>query len=255
MIIDSHCHIDFDVFDNDRSLVIQNAKQAGVEKIIVPGVAYNTWDKIISCCNEFTGLFPCFGLHPYFIDKHKPKHLDHLKTYIDQSKPVAVGECGLDFYLENIDINQQIFYFEQQLDIALEFNLPVVIHARKSTEAVIKAIKKRTNLRGMIHSYSGSYEQALQLIKLGFYLSFGGPVTYEKATRLRKTIQRLPLESILVETDAPDQPVSNAKNNRNEPLCILNVIQSIASLHNTSTETIVNITSKNAGELFKLNKV
>jgi len=255
MITDSHCHIDFDVFDNDRTQVIQNAKQAGVNKIIVPGVLHETWDKILSCCNEFTELYPCFGLHPYFIDKHQPQHLDNLKTYLDEHNPVAVGECGLDFFLKNIDVEQQIFYFEQQLDIALEFNLPVVIHARKSTEAVIKAIKKRPALRGMIHSYSGSYEQALQLIKLGFYLSFGGPVTYEKSTRLRKTLQQLPLESILVETDAPDQPVANAKNNRNEPLCILKVIESIASLHNTGTETIENITSKNAGELFKLNKV
>lgn len=255
MITDSHCHIDFDVFDSDRGQVIQDARLAGVNRIIVPGVIYETWGKIISCCNEFTELYPCFGLHPYFINKHQTQHLDDLKTYIDQHKPIAVGECGLDFYLEKLDINQQIFYFEQQLDIALEFNLPVVIHARKSTEAVIKAIKKRPALRGMIHSYSGSYEQALQLIKLGFHLSFGGPVTYEKSTRLRKTLQRLPLDSILVETDAPDQPVANAKKSRNEPLFILDVIESIAGLHNTSKETIANITSKNASELFKLNNV
>ena len=255
MIIDSHCHIDFEVFDNDRSQVIQHAKKTGVEKIIVPGVIHDTWDKIVSCCNEFSELYPCYGLHPYFINKHKQQHLINLKTYIDKYNPVAVGECGLDFFLKSLDIKQQTFYFEQQLDIALEFNLPVVIHARKSTEAVINAIKKRPALSGMIHSYSGSYEQALQLIKLGFYLSFGGPVTYDKSTRLRKTLQKLPLDSILVETDAPDQPVANAKSTRNEPVFILDVIESIASLHNTSKETVANITSKNASELFKLNKV
>ncbi|MCW9047849.1 MAG: TatD family hydrolase [Gammaproteobacteria bacterium] len=255
MIIDSHCHIDFDVFDDDRAEVIQRANQAGVKKIIVPGVINDTWDKIISCCNKYTGLYPCFGLHPYFINKHQPQHILNLKNYLDKQKPVAVGECGLDFFLKDLDINQQIFYFEQQLDIALEFNLPVVIHARKSTEAVIKAIKKRPGLRGMIHSYSGSYEQALQLIKLGFYLSFGSPVTYEKSTRLRKMLQKLPLDSVLAETDAPDQPVANAKNGRNEPLFILDVIESIAILHNTSRQTISSITSKNAGELFKLNEV
>ncbi|MCW8933174.1 MAG: TatD family hydrolase [Gammaproteobacteria bacterium] len=255
MIIDSHCHIDFDAFDDDRAQVIQRANQAGIKKIIIPGVINDTWDKIISCCNEFTGLYPCFGLHPYFTNKHQPQHLLNLKNYLDKHKPVAVGECGLDFFLKDLDEHQQRFYFEQQLDIALEFNLPVVIHARKSTEAVIKAIKKRPGLRGMIHSYSGSYEQALQLIKLGFYLSFGGPVTYEKSTRLRKMLQKLPLDSVLVETDAPDQPPVSAKNNRNEPLFILDVIESIASLHNSSTETISSITSKNAGDLFKLNKV
>lgn len=255
MIIDSHCHIDFEAFDDDRSQVIQRANQAGVKKIIVPGVINETWDKIISCCNEFTGLYPCYGLHPYFINKHQPQHLINLKNYLNKHKPVAVGECGLDFFLKNLDINQQIFYFEQQLDIALEFNLPVVVHARKSTEAVIKAIKKRPGLRGMIHSYSGSYEQALQLIKLGFYLSFGGPVTHEKSTRLRKILQKLPLDSVLIETDAPDQPTANAKNNRNEPLFILEVLDSIASLHNTSSDAVANITSKNAGELFNLNNV
>jgi len=255
MIIDSHCHIDFEAFDEDRKQVIQRANQAGVKKIVVPGVLNDTWDKIISCCNEFTCLYPCFGLHPYFINKHQPVHLTNLKNYIDKQQPVAVGECGLDFFIKNLDINQQVFYFEQQLDIALEFNLPVVIHARKSTESIIKAIKKRPGLRGMIHSYSGSYEQALQLIKLGFYLSFGGPVTYEKSTRLRKMLQKLPLDSILIETDAPDQPTANAKNSRNEPLFIVDVIESIAGLLNTSTDEISYITSKNAGELFKLNNV
>ena len=255
MIIDSHCHIDFEDFDDDRAQVIQRANQAGVKKIIVPGVINDTWDKIISCCDEFTGLYPCYGLHPYFINKHQPQHLTNLKKYLDKHKPVAVGECGLDFFLKNLDINQQIFYFEQQLDIALEFNLPVVVHARKSTEAVIKAIKKRPGLRGMIHSYSGSYEQALQLIKLGFYLSFGGPITYHKSTRLRAMLQKLPLDSVLIETDAPDQPTANAKNSRNEPLFIIDVIDSIANLHNTSSAAVTNITSKNAGELFNLNNV
>ncbi len=252
MIIDSHCHIDFKDFDHDRTQVINRAASANIKKIIVPGVMKNTWKNIKSCCDEFSGLYPCYGLHPYFISNHLPLHLKNLKTWIDKNKPVAVGECGLDFFIKNLDINLQSFYFEQQLDIALEFNLPVVTHARKSTEAVIKAIKKRPGLRGMIHSYSGSYEQALQLIKLGFYLSFGGPVTYEKSTRLRKLVQKLPLEYILVETDAPDQPVANANNKRNEPLFILDVIHSIADLHNTNNEHIEKITSKNTSELFNL---
>ena len=253
MIIDSHCHIDFDAFDIDRSQVIENASSVNIKKIIVPGVMKNTWQNIKSCCDEFPSLYPCYGLHPYFIDKHKPKHLNDLKYWIDKNKPVAVGECGLDFYLKDLNIDLQTSYFEQQLDIALEFNLPVVIHARKSTEAVIRAIKQRNGLRGMIHSYSGSYEQALQLIKLGFYLSFGGPITYKNSTRLRKVVQQISLESILVETDAPDQPVADAINKRNEPKFILDVIRSIAKLHNTDVETISNITSGNACDLFNLN--
>ena len=252
MIIDSHCHIDFEQFDADRAQVIQRASSASIKKIIVPGVMKSTWQKIKSCCDQFPSLYPCFGLHPYFINKHQPEHLLDLKSWIDSNNPVAVGECGLDFYLKNLDTDLQTLYFEQQLDIALEFNLPVVIHARKSTEAVIKAIKKRKGLRGMVHSYSGSYEQAIQLIQLGFYLSFGGAITYEKSTRLHKLVQQLPLESILVETDAPDQPVANSTDKRNEPLFILDVIQRVAELHKTSNDHISAITAKNSSELFNL---
>ena len=252
MIIDSHCHIDFEIFDNDRQQVLQRATSANVTKIIVPGVMQSTWSRIKSCCEENSGLYPCYGLHPYFIDKHKLQHLNDLKNCIDKDKPVAVGECGLDFFMKDLDVDTQSYYFEQQLDIALEFNLPVVIHARKSTEAVIKAIKGRSGLCGMIHSYSGSYEQAIQLIKMGFYLSFGGPITYASSSRLRKLVKQLPLEAILVETDAPDQPVATAAGKRNEPAFVVDVIQSMAELHNTSFDNIAKITENNAINLFGL---
>jgi TatD DNase family protein len=252
MIIDSHCHIDFEDFDHDREQVIQRAISAEVEKIIVPGVMKNTWQRIKDCSEKFSSLYPCYGLHPYFIKQHQPRDIKELKIWLDKHKPVAVGECGLDFFLKHLDIELQTFYFEQQLDIALEFNLPIIIHARKSTEAVINAIKKRPGLRGMIHSYSGSYEQAQQLIKLGFYLSFGGPLTYENSTRLHKLVSLLPLEFILVETDAPDQPVAGAKQKRNEPVYIVKVIHQIAKLHNTNYQNITKITSKNTSHLFNL---
>jgi len=251
-IIDSHCHIDFDVFDADRQQVLQRAADAHVEKIIVPGVMQSRWQKITDCCNQYTELYACYGLHPYFLAQHNKQHLNDLKKIIDTHKPIAIGECGLDFFLKDLNIETQQFYFEQQLDMALEFNLPVVIHARKSTEVVINAIKKRHALRGMIHSFSGSYEQAIELIKLGFYLSFGGPITYEKSTRLRKLVSQLPLDSLLIETDAPDQPVASAAGSRNEPAFIIEVVQHMAELHNTSTDEIANISSNNVIELFNL---
>ncbi len=252
MIIDSHCHIDFSDFDNDRAQVLHRAEKVGIKKIIIPGVIQSTWHKIKSCCEEHTILYPSYGLHPYFIEQHQTQHLDDLKTWINANKTIAIGECGLDFFLKNLDIETQTYYFAGQLDMALEFNLPVIIHARKSTEAVIKEIKKRPGLRGMIHSYSGSYEQAMQLIKLGFYLSFGGSVTYEKSTRLRTLVKKLPLDFLLVETDAPDQPVASAKNHRNEPSFIIEVIHHIAELHQTSSENIAHISTNNALQLFNL---
>ena len=252
MIIDSHCHIDFNEFDKDRDEVLQRAKKLGIEKIIVPGVQQNTWQRIKLYSQTYPQLYPCYGLHPYFISEHKKSDINLLQIAIEENSPVGVGECGLDFFLKDLDREKQQFYFEQQLDLAIQFNLPAVIHARKSTEAVINAIKKRPGLRGMIHSYSGSYEQAIQLIDLGFYLSFGGPITYDKSTRLHKLVARLPLSSLLVETDAPDQPGANTDSNRNEPAFILDVIQSMAHLHNKETDEIASITTDNANTLFQL---
>lgn len=252
IIIDSHCHIDFTDFDADRSEVIQRAQQLGVEKIIVPGVQRTSWDRVRHCCDAYPPLYPCYGLHPYFIDEHKQGDIQALESYISQHRPVAIGECGLDFFLKDLDREQQQFYFEQQLDIALQADLPVVIHARKSTEAVIDAIKQRHGLRGMIHSYSGSYEQAVKLIDLGFYLSFGGPLTFPQATRLRKLVSQLPLDSILVETDAPDQPGRMANKQRNEPAFIIEVVEQIAQLHHTDVDQVADITTQNAKALFQL---
>lgn len=253
MIIDSHCHIDFEDFDNDRDEVIQRAQIADVSKIIVPGVTQITWQRVKSTCQQYPHLYPCYGLHPYFIDQHSENDLHTLKQQLqNDDKTVAVGECGLDFFLKHLDRKKQHFYFEQQLDLAIEFSLPVVVHARKSTEAVITAIKKRRDLRGMIHSYSGSYEQAVQLISLGFYLSFGGPVTYDKATRLHKLVKSLPLSSLLIETDAPDQTVAQSKSPRNEPACIIDVATRIAQLHNTGINEVTSATTRNAGTLFGL---
>lgn len=252
MIIDSHCHIDFSEFDNDRKDVLKRASSQGVEKIIIPGVMKNTWQRIKLCCEKNPQLYPCYGLHPYFVKNHKPEDLESLRQWVTKNKTIAIGECGLDFFLKDLDRKLQQFYFEEQLDIALEFNLPVVIHARKSTEDVINTIKKRPSLQGMIHSYSGSYEQAKQLIELNFYISIGSSVTYENSSRIRKIVQALPLEHILIETDAPDQPVAKSKSRRNEPVYIIDVIDTIATLQNTDRKTVSNITTKNAMELFRL---
>jgi len=258
MIIDSHCHIDFDEFDTDRHQVLERARQARVEKIIVPGVSRQYWPRIRSCCHQYTQLYPCYGLHPYFIEQHQADDIPALKNWLMDNPCLAIGECGLDYFIKSLDRKSQLFYFEAQLDMALEFDLPVVIHARKSTEDVIGQIRKRKGLKGMIHSYSGSHEQALQLIELGFYLSFGGPVTYPKASRLRKRVAQLPLQNLLLETDAPDQPVARInKNNerpRNEPAFITDVADTIAQLHHCSTEQLAHITSQNAEHLFQFKK-
>ena len=252
MIIDSHCHIDFDAFDDDRDRVLSSARQLGIQSIIVPGISADTWPRVQSICQQHQGLYPTYGLHPYFIEQHSDHDLILLDDWLNREHAVALGECGLDFYLKHLDKNRQLYLFEAQLDIAARHNLPVVIHSRKATEQVIQCLKKRPTLQGMIHSYSGSYEQALQLIDMGFYLSFGGPVTFPKASRLRQLVSKLPLEAMLVETDAPDQADLKHHGLRNEPAYICNVIEQISQIKNLSMQQVINTTSDNAKRLFSI---
>jgi len=252
MIIDSHCHLDFEAFDADRPQVLDRAQQAGIEHIIVPGISAETWPRIKTICQPHKHLHACYGLHPYYIDQHSNKDLRLLEDWIKNENPIAIGECGLDYFLKKLDKKKQIDLFQAQLDIALQYHVPVVIHSRNATEQVIQEIKKRPGIKGMIHSYSGSYEQALKLINQGFYLSFGGAITYDRATRLREMVTQLPLNSLLIETDAPDQPDSNHHKQRNEPAYIKNVIKTLSNIRDESIETICNQTSTNCKQLFSI---
>ena len=252
MIIDSHCHIDFEAFDNDRQQVLDRAQKTGIEHIIVPGVSANTWPRIKTVCKQHKNLHACYGLHPYYIDQHTHDDLTLLKEWVIKEKSIAIGECGLDYFLKDLDKEKQMEFFEAQLDMAIENNLPVVIHSRKATEQVIQALKNRPGIRGMIHSYSGSYEQAMQLIELGFYLSFGGAITYDRATRLRDIAAKIPLDNLLIETDAPDQADLKHHKQRNEPAYIETVIDVLSDLRNESIETICKQTSHNCKQLFSI---
>ncbi len=255
MIIDSHCHIDFDEFNTDRDDIMARAHLAGIKHIIVPAVASASWPKVKSVCEQYIGLHPAYGLHPYFLDQHTEKDLELLYSWIEQEQPIAIGECGLDYYLKDLDRDKQLYFFDAQLAIASKFDLPVIIHSRKATEQVIRQVKKYKNIRGMIHSYSGSMEQAKQLIELGFYLSFGGAITYDKATKLRSIARQLPDHTLLIETDAPDQPPSRYHGTRNQPDYISEVIASLAELRDCSPQQLMAITSQNTQTLFRLDSL
>lgn len=252
MLIDSHCHIDFSDFDEDRSIVIERAIAANIHHIIVPAISAQSWDRVKQTCLEYPQLHGAYGLHPYFLDQHKPDHIDNLLKFLVHANAVAVGECGLDYYLKHLDKTRQLYFFEAQLAIASELKLPVIIHSRKATEQVIQSIKKYPGLLGMIHSYSGSFEQATKLIDLGFLISFGGAITYDRATRLRELVTKIPLDALLIETDAPDQPDQAHHKQRNEPVYILEVLKTLAHLKSLPADIIADATSKNAIRLFDL---
>ena len=251
-LIDSHSHFDAAEFDGDRAAAHARALIAGVSRQIVPAVEAAGWPKLKQACAEFPGLFPAYGLHPMYLPSHRPEHLHGLREWIEREKPVAVGECGLDFFVEGLDAKAQAFYFDGQLQLAREFDLPVIVHARRALDAAIAAIRKVGGLRGVVHSFSGSAEQAAQLHKLGFLLGIGGPVTYERANRLRGTVATMPLEQLLLETDAPDQPGAAHRGERNEPAYLPEVLDVIAGLRGISRDELAAATTANAELLFRL---
>jgi TatD DNase family protein len=251
-LIDSHCHLDFSVFSEDRELLLQQAHTNHVSDIVIPAVVSETWGELEQLCVEESSvkLHAAYGLHPMFMSSHQPSDLLALERQLSQSDPVAVGECGLDFFVEPYDQQQQLEYFIGQMDLAVQFQLPMIIHSRKSLDLVLKEIRLRPGLRGVIHSFSGSYQQAKQLIDLGFYLGFGGPITYARAKKLRKLVMELPLESLLLETDAPDQPDVSHHGLRNQPAWLMDIAKVIAELRCVALEQVAEITTKNCCELF-----
>jgi TatD DNase family protein len=257
MLIDSHCHLDVAEFDADRAQVIARAQAAGVMAQIVPAITLAGFAKLREVCARHPGLYPVYGLHPMFVAEHAPAQLDELGVWIERERPVAVGECGLDFFVEGLDRDSQRMYFSAQLEIAREFELPVIVHARHAVEEVIATLRRVNGsahrgraLRGVVHSFSGSEEQARQLWKLGFHIGIGGPLTYDRAKRLRSIVARMPLEFLLLETDAPDQPMSGHRGQRNEPALLIEVLAAVSLLRRENIDAIAAAATTNARGLF-----
>ena len=251
-LIDSHVHSDDDRLATDFPAVLARAREAGVVAQIVPATHVENWQRIQSLCDSHDDLFACYGLHPCFMAHHELEHLAELARWLGREPTVAVGECGLDYSAQDFDKYEQQRLFAGQLSLAREFSLPIVIHAYKAVEDVIHMIRASGHNNGLVHSFNGSLQQAHRLIDLGYKLSFGGAVTYPRATRLRELIAKLPLDSFLLETDAPDQPGNRYKGKRNEPAYLLDVWQSVCELRAESADEIANVTTQSAKSLFDL---
>lgn len=251
-LIDSHCHLDASEFDADRAAVIARAQAAGVMQQVVPAITAASWPGLREACALAPGLHPAYGLHPIFLDQHRPEHLELLAEWIARERPCAIGECGLDFFLDGLDAQTQRHYFDGQLQLAKRFDLPLIVHARRAVEEVIARIKAVGGIRGVVHSFAGDPEQAQQLWKLDFMIGLGGPVTYPRANRLRGLAAQMPLQHLLLETDAPDQPDAEIRGQRNEPARLRTVLDCIAQLRGEPAEAIAAQTSANARRLFGL---
>jgi TatD DNase family protein len=251
-LIDSHSHFDAGEFDSDRAAALERARNAGVTRQILPAIALSGFARLRDLCRTEPGLYPAYGLHPMYLAEHEPAHLAELAQWIEREHPVAVGECGLDFFIENLDPDLQYDYLDRQLELAREFDLPVILHARRAFDEIAAAIRRVGGLRGVVHSFSGSEEQARQLWKLGFHLGIGGPVTYERAKRLRAIVAAMPIEFLLLETDSPDQPLAHHRGERNEPARLVDVLTTVAQLRGEPPEQTAAATSLNAERLFGL---
>ncbi len=251
-LIDTHSHLDDDRFLQDRKAVLVRSKKVGVTRQILPAISAASWPRLRKVCQQYQGLYPAYGLHPMYLNEHQKMHLDQLAKWLEQEKPVAVGECGLDYFVKGLDKSQQIAFFVAQLQLAQEIHLPVIVHARRSVEDVIQQIRRFSGSYGVIHCFSGSEVQAKYLLDLGFYLGFGGPITYPRAKKLRRLVQILPLEGLLLESDSPDQPLSTHRNERNEPTYLPEILHTVAELRQQEPSEIAAITTQNALTLFKL---
>lgn len=273
-LIDTHCHLDFSVFDADRQTILQACRDNHIDRIIIPGVCRKDWQKILYLCSQKvsaqkTLLYPAVGLHPCFVEQHHLSDLHYLNQLctelnvnnVVQDKAlqnkalVAIGEIGLDFFSKKIDKKKQYYYFSEQLDIAVQHHLPVLIHARKSHNDVLNFLSKRPSIKGIIHAYSGSYEQAKEYLKQGFKLGFGGAFTYPQATKLRSLVAKLPLEAWVLETDAPDMSPVLHSGEKNSPQYLHEIAHEFAMLYDSRAERhdfakIVTQLQLNSSEIF-----
>lgn len=256
--IDSHCHFDFTQFDTDRDTVWRDCESVGVNRLIIPGVAPEQWVKSTALSERYAGIYYGIGVHPWWGAKFllDPEALSQLpfllRRAIRCAKCVAIGECGLDAVIDTPLADQQRL-FELHLAAASELHKPLIIHCRKAHNETISALKHHSlPAGGVIHAFSGSLDLAQQYWAMGFYLGIGGTITYERAQKTRNTVKGLPLEAIVLETDAPDMPLAGRQGQRNSPLYIPDIAQVLADIRGTSIQVVAEQTSANACKLFGL---
>ncbi|AWB65509.1 TatD family deoxyribonuclease [Saccharobesus litoralis] len=255
--IDSHCHLDFDCFNDDRMSLLAKCQVADIRQFIIPAVQASQWHKLIELCQQVNECYFALGLHPVFIAQHQLQDLVELKKIIkqqiDNPNFVAIGEIGLDFSLADHSFELQTQVFTEQLKLAREIRKPVILHHRKSLDVMAKVIRQSGfNCGGVLHAFSGSYQQAKMFLDLGFKLGVGGTITYPRARKTREVISQVPLDCLLLETDSPDMPVSGKQGQRNTPLTLLDVFNTLTELRAEDSTHIQQQVLTNTQQTFNL---
>jgi TatD DNase family protein len=252
-LVDTHCHIDFDVFEEDRSALLSRCREQGLAAIVVPGVSRQHWARLQRVVESDPVLYGAYGLHPCFLDDHSPQDLECLPDYLKSKRAVAVGEIGLDYFDSGADREQQTSYLREQLRIAGSLQLPVLLHVRKAHDQVLKLLRGiKLQRGGVVHAFSGSLQQAQIYSGLGFKLGIGGAATYDRARRLQKVIRDMPLDALVLETDAPDMPPSFARGRPNSPENLLRIAAMVAGIKGIPCRDLCEATTRNAISLFGL---
>ncbi|MEK7278045.1 MAG: TatD family hydrolase [Chloroflexota bacterium] len=250
-LVDTHCHLDMPVFDADREAVLDRAREAGVGRIMVPGVDLPSSRRAVKLAEAHPEVFAAVGFHPHDADKLGEKELKELRELAAHPKVKAIGEIGLDYYRDHSPRNVQRAAFRQQLDLAAELDLPVIIHNREAYADVMAALSEwNGKRRGVLHSYSGDRTQMSAALELGFFLGLTGPITFPKADEMRAVAASAPLDKLLIETDAPYLTPSPHRGRRNEPAYVRYVAQKLADARGENLDTVITQTCANAAMLF-----
>jgi TatD DNase family protein len=254
VFFDTHCHLTDHAFDADRDAVIQRAREAGVTRMLTLATDVVSSRAAIELAERFACVYAAVGIHPESVREAETGDLRLVRELAQHPKVIAIGEIGLDFYWDKTTAELQQKFFEQQLELAMELHLPVAIHDRDAHEKIIETLRARRSLhgRGVLHAFSGGVEMAHAAFDLGFVVSFGGPITFKNNKHAPEMIRALPLEKILLETDAPYLAPHPLRGKRNEPAHVKLVAQRIAAIQELSIEQVAAQTTRNALELFRL---
>lgn len=249
--IDAHCHFDFPEFDGRRKTVLEQAHIAGLSSLVIPGVRRHDWNRVRRVAAEYDGLYYCLGIHPWYIREHTEGDLFALQQALEDHPEhcVGLGECGLDRLQGNLQ--EQYPWFESQVDIAAKTRFPLVIHSVKTHDEVFEILRrKRFPGRALVHGFSGSYEQASKLISLDCFIGVGGVITHPRARKTRATIARLPLDALILETDAPDMAPNGVAAGRNSPVFLPDIFSELAELRGEEREELARSLLGNVQRLY-----
>ena len=254
MLIDSHVHLDDERFDGDRDILIKSLKSNGIELVINIGADMKSSIDSIELAKRYDNIYAAIGVHPHSASEMTENTLDELRDMAKEDKVIAIGEIGLDYYYDNSPRDIQRKWFREQLELAKELDLPVIIHSRDATKETYDIIKEAQDgtLRGVLHCFSGSVEVAMEYIKLGFYISIGGTVTFKNSRVVREVAEAVPLDKFLVETDCPYLTPEPYRGKRNEPMFVKYAAEKIAEIRGISFEELSKATNKNTKELFRI---